>query len=133
MSADARTAKKLATTRVRELGRLADLSAESLDHAIALSGPVTLLATQAPAAGSVAAVRDYFVDNEGVAAGALATKGFGSTQPVADNGTDAGRARNSRVDVVITPKSSTAKKAAGKPAKKAKKNAAKKPGRKATR
>lgn len=51
-----------------------------------------------------AAVKDYFVGSEGIDAGALATRGFGSTQPVADNGTDAGRARNRRVDVVITPK-----------------------------
>ena len=51
-----------------------------------------------------AAVKDYFVGTEDIDAGALATKGFGSTQPVADNGTDAGRARNRRVDVVITPK-----------------------------
>ena len=35
MSADARTAKKLATTRLRELGRLAELSAESLVDDIA--------------------------------------------------------------------------------------------------
>lgn len=35
MSADARVAKKLATTRLRELGRLADLSAESLVDDIA--------------------------------------------------------------------------------------------------
>ena len=34
---------------------------------------------------------------------ALKTQGFGSTQPVDDNGSDAGRARNRRVDVVITP------------------------------
>jgi outer membrane protein OmpA-like peptidoglycan-associated protein len=51
-----------------------------------------------------AAVKDHFVRVEGLAADALATKGFGSTQPVADNGTDAGRARNRRVDVVIDPR-----------------------------
>jgi len=50
------------------------------------------------------AVKAYFVDREGIATEALVTKGFGSTQPVADNATDAGRARNRRVDVVITPK-----------------------------
>lgn len=50
------------------------------------------------------AVKAYFVDKEGIAADALVTKGFGSAQPVADNATDAGRARNRRVDVVITPK-----------------------------
>jgi outer membrane protein OmpA-like peptidoglycan-associated protein len=50
------------------------------------------------------AVRDYFVAEEGIAADRLVTKGFGDAQPVADNATDAGRARNRRVDVVITPK-----------------------------
>jgi outer membrane protein OmpA-like peptidoglycan-associated protein len=51
-----------------------------------------------------AAVKAYLVAQGGVAADSLATQGFGATQPVADNGTDAGRARNRRVDVVITPK-----------------------------
>ena len=51
-----------------------------------------------------AAVKDYFVGKEGIAAESLVTRGFGSTQPVADNGAEAGRARNRRVDVVITPK-----------------------------
>ena len=50
------------------------------------------------------AVRDRFVGQEGVAAASLTTQGFGSTQPVDDNGSEAGRARNRRVDVVITPK-----------------------------
>lgn len=51
-----------------------------------------------------AAVKQHLVAEEGIDAGRLATRGFGATQPVADNGTDAGRARNRRVDVVITPK-----------------------------
>jgi outer membrane protein OmpA-like peptidoglycan-associated protein len=51
-----------------------------------------------------AAVKDHLVNVEGIAADALTTKGYGSTQPVADNGTDAGRARNRRVDVVIDPR-----------------------------
>ena len=50
------------------------------------------------------AVKAYLVRAEGIAADTLQTVGFGKTQPVADNGTDAGRARNRRVDVVITPK-----------------------------
>ena len=51
-----------------------------------------------------AAVQEYLVAQGGVAAGSLRTQGFGASQPVADNGTEAGRARNRRVDVVITPK-----------------------------
>jgi outer membrane protein OmpA-like peptidoglycan-associated protein len=51
-----------------------------------------------------AAVKAWFVSEEGVGADKLAVKGFGKSQPVADNGTEAGRARNRRVDVIITPK-----------------------------
>lgn len=50
------------------------------------------------------AVKTHLVAEEGIAADTLETKGFGSTQPVDDNATDAGRARNRRVDVVITPR-----------------------------
>jgi outer membrane protein OmpA-like peptidoglycan-associated protein len=52
-----------------------------------------------------AAVKDYFVSQESVPAAGLAVKGYGKSQPVADNVTEEGRARNRRVDVVITPKS----------------------------
>jgi outer membrane protein OmpA-like peptidoglycan-associated protein len=52
-----------------------------------------------------AAVKAYFVNEEKLAAGSMTVKGFGKSQPVADNGSEAGRARNRRVDVVITPKS----------------------------
>jgi outer membrane protein OmpA-like peptidoglycan-associated protein len=51
-----------------------------------------------------AAVKDYFVSQEGVPAAGLAVKGYGKSQPVADNTTEEGRARNLRVDVVVTPK-----------------------------
>ncbi len=51
-----------------------------------------------------AAVRAYFVNEEKLPAGGLSVKGFGKSQPVADNVSEAGRARNRRVDVVITPK-----------------------------
>ena len=44
------------------------------------------------------AVMKYFVDN-GVDAGRLTAKGFGLTQPVADNGTKEGRAKNRRVEL----------------------------------
>jgi len=50
-----------------------------------------------------AAVRDHFTGKEGVAAAGLSVKGYGKSQPVADNGQEAGRARNRRVDVLIKP------------------------------
>jgi outer membrane protein OmpA-like peptidoglycan-associated protein len=50
-----------------------------------------------------AAVRDYFVNTESVPAAGLSIKGFGKSQPVADNASEQGRARNRRVDVVIAP------------------------------
>jgi outer membrane protein OmpA-like peptidoglycan-associated protein len=60
-------------------------------------------ANQSLSEARAAAVKAWFVDREGIAAGTLATRGYGSTRPVADNATDAGRARNRRVDVQITP------------------------------
>lgn len=44
-------------------------------------------------------VRQWLAAN-GIAANRLSSRGFGKTAPVADNGTDAGRARNRRVELV---------------------------------
>jgi len=46
-----------------------------------------------------AAVKAYLV-GQGIAAGRLATAGFGPNQPVADNDSELGRARNRRVELV---------------------------------
>ena len=46
------------------------------------------------------AVRQYLVD-QGVAADRLTAKGYGSDQPVADNASAEGRARNRRVELVL--------------------------------
>jgi OOP family OmpA-OmpF porin len=46
------------------------------------------------------AVVDYLI-GEGIAAGRLEARGFGESQPIADNDSEAGRARNRRVDFVI--------------------------------
>ncbi|CAN5282921.1 hypothetical protein BH11PSE11_BH11PSE11_07610 [soil metagenome] len=58
---------------------------------------------QTLSASRAAAVQSYFVA-EGIALARLTAKGFGKTQPIADNSSEAGRARNRRVEVVITPK-----------------------------
>ena len=47
------------------------------------------------------AVRDWLVEH-GVAASRLETEGYGASQPIADNATEAGRARNRRVAFRIT-------------------------------
>ncbi|MFP5382358.1 MAG: OmpA family protein, partial [Gammaproteobacteria bacterium] len=45
------------------------------------------------------AVRSYMID-KGVAADRLTAKGYGESQPVADNGTEDGRFQNRRVELV---------------------------------
>jgi outer membrane protein OmpA-like peptidoglycan-associated protein len=47
------------------------------------------------------AVKRWLVEREALAADRLATRGFGKSRPVADNGTEAGRQKNRRVEVVI--------------------------------
>lgn len=46
-------------------------------------------------------VGDYLV-SQGVSAGQVTTKGVGSSQPVAGNDTDAGRAQNRRTDITVS-------------------------------
>lgn len=47
------------------------------------------------------AVRDYLIE-QGVAASRIDAAGFGSSRPIADNATAEGRARNRRVEIVIS-------------------------------
>jgi OOP family OmpA-OmpF porin len=47
------------------------------------------------------AVRQVMVDRFGISAGRITARGFGESQPVASNETDAGRAQNRRVITVI--------------------------------
>jgi outer membrane protein OmpA-like peptidoglycan-associated protein len=44
-------------------------------------------------------VREYLT-SRGIAGSRLTTRGFGEGSPIADNGTDAGRAQNRRVMLV---------------------------------
>ena len=47
------------------------------------------------------AVRDVLVNRYGVAAGRISSVGYGESRPVADNGTDEGRAVNRRVEAQV--------------------------------
>ncbi len=48
------------------------------------------------------AVVKYLVQKKGVDARRLSAKGWGDTQPIADNKTEKGRAKNRRVDFTVT-------------------------------
>lgn len=45
----------------------------------------------------------YLIEQCGLSAKRLSAAGYGEFRPVADNGTDAGRAKNRRVDLVLLP------------------------------
>jgi outer membrane protein OmpA-like peptidoglycan-associated protein len=44
-----------------------------------------------------------YLSQQGVNRARIATQGFGSSQPIADNGSEAGRAQNRRVEIRIVP------------------------------
>jgi len=48
------------------------------------------------------AVADYLVAH-GVQSARIATRGYGKTQPIASNATEAGKAANRRVEIKIAP------------------------------
>ncbi len=47
-------------------------------------------------------VVQYLVQKKGIKAKRLTAKGWGDAQPVADNKSDSGRAKNRRVDFTVT-------------------------------
>jgi outer membrane protein OmpA-like peptidoglycan-associated protein len=77
------------------------------DAPVAISGHTDNVGSdgsnQVLSASRAAAVHAYFL-TQGIAQSRLSVKGYGKTQPVADNATEEGRARNRRVEVLISPK-----------------------------
>ena len=49
-----------------------------------------------------------YLSQQGVNRTRIATQGFGSSQPIADNGTEAGRSQNRRVEIRIVPATNAA-------------------------
>lgn len=78
------------------LARDTALSLEIQGHTDNVGAPTANLALSEQRA---LAVRTYLVATHGVAASRLTAVGFGDTRPVADNGTDEGRAKNRRVEL----------------------------------
>lgn len=96
-------AAALSATTKRQLDELAALLAEMPGVRLTLSGhadarepsPATLSRQRAEA------VRDRLIAG-GVAEARLTVRGAGADEPIADNETEAGRAKNRRVDLTIT-------------------------------
>lgn len=49
------------------------------------------------------AVRNWLIEASGIPATQFAIQGYGDTRPIADNGTEAGRAKNRRVEITLVP------------------------------
>ncbi|OLL28238.1 flagellar motor protein MotB [Burkholderia sp. SRS-W-2-2016] len=49
------------------------------------------------------AVRDWLIDASGIPATQFAIQGYGDTRPIADNDSEAGRAKNRRVEITLVP------------------------------
>lgn len=49
------------------------------------------------------AVRDWLIDASGIPATQFAIQGYGDTRPLANNDTEAGRAKNRRVEITLVP------------------------------
>jgi len=78
------------------LNRFADMRVEIQGHTDSIA---TEAYNQALSLRRATAVRDYLMAR-GIAESRLTMRGFGETQPQADNGTDAGRALNRRVVLI---------------------------------
>jgi outer membrane protein OmpA-like peptidoglycan-associated protein len=56
-----------------------------------------------PLSQNRASAVEKFLEQQGITASRLVTEGFGSSQPVGDNATAAGKAQNRRVEIYILP------------------------------
>jgi outer membrane protein OmpA-like peptidoglycan-associated protein len=87
-----------------ELDRLVTLLKSAPDLRVELSGHTDNVGADADnlklSQARAESVRAYVID-AGIDAGRLEAKGYGETQPVADNDTDSGRAKNRRTEVKV--------------------------------
>ncbi|RFU45210.1 OmpA family protein [Paraburkholderia sp. DHOC27] len=60
---------------------------------------------QALSVARAGAVRDWLVEASGIALTQFAIQGYGDSRPIADNASEAGRAKNRRVEITLVPDS----------------------------
>jgi outer membrane protein OmpA-like peptidoglycan-associated protein/tetratricopeptide (TPR) repeat protein len=97
--------KELNTSSEVELDKLVDLLKDNPSLRIQINGHTDAVGKAsdnlALSNARAQAVVDYLVKN-GIQAARLSFKGFGATQPIADNNTEEGRAKNRRTEVKVT-------------------------------
>lgn len=76
-----------------------ELAANVVGHTDSTGNPNYNMTLSQKRAQSVAS----YLTDRGVARNRLSAEGRGQTQPVADNGTEAGRAQNRRVEIYLKP------------------------------
>ena len=88
-----------------KLDRIAEILARYADRDILVGGHTALAGTEAGRQSlseqRAAAVAEYFVKTGVRDASRIVTRGFGATEPVADNASEEGRRRNRRVEITI--------------------------------
>jgi outer membrane protein OmpA-like peptidoglycan-associated protein len=101
---------RLTETSKAELDRMSRFLEDNPGISIQLSGHTDSIGTLQDnlllSRQRAEAVRDYLVKS-GISTERITTKGFGETQPVADNDTPEGRQKNRRVEFTITERSDT--------------------------
>jgi len=88
-----------------ELGKLLEVLTENPSLKVEISGHTDNVGKPEDnlklSASRAKAIVDYLI-SKGIAAGRMSYKGYGSAQPVADNGTEAGKAKNRRTTFTVT-------------------------------
>ena len=88
-----------------DLRKIADILKSIDGHKLIISGHSALFGTEGAQMGTsierAQAVKDYFISQGVAAAKDIYIRGFGAQQPVADNTTAAGMAKNRRIEITI--------------------------------
>jgi outer membrane protein OmpA-like peptidoglycan-associated protein len=94
----------LKSASLEELNRLRDLLKENMDLKIQISGHTDNQGSDAMnmtlSENRAKAVKEYLI-GQGINSSRLSSKGFGKTQPIDTNDTEAGRKNNRRTEFIV--------------------------------